>query len=83
MCVQSVEEQEEFKLKTMNNKLVSFDEQTLELFKSSYNQAIALKQESFLFNGDEYIVGYAKYLIEYLNLQFKIQEPEKKFKRKQ
>lgn len=36
-------------------------------FKKAYANALADKKEIFIFGGEEYLVGYAKYLIEYFN----------------
>lgn len=47
-------------------KQVSFDRPTLERFKQRVRTAIGLGQDTFLFDGDEYVVSYALYVIEYL-----------------
>lgn len=49
--------------------MVSFDREKLERLKVSYGEAVRLNADSFRFDGNEYIVGYAKYLIEYLDSQ--------------
>ena len=36
-------------------------------FEKAYQNALADKKEIFIFDGDEYLVDYAKYLIEYFN----------------
>lgn len=38
----------------------------LERFKKAYEQAVAAKADTFLFDGNEFVVGYAKYLIVFL-----------------
>lgn len=38
----------------------------LRAFKTTYKKAVDLKLESFVFDGNEYLVSYAKYLIQYL-----------------
>jgi hypothetical protein len=52
----------------MTNKTVSFDKPTLRKFKKVYNQALG---DAFVFEGNLYVKGYAKYLIEYLEMKFK------------
>jgi len=46
---------------------VSFDKAKLEALKKAYAQAVSAKQESFMFEGQELLASYAKYLIEYLS----------------
>lgn len=41
----------------------------LECFKLAYKQAINTKTDPFMFDGNEFVVAYAKYLIEYLDTQ--------------
>lgn len=55
----------------MANKMVEFTPSKLRKFKTAYNKAVQSNQETFKWQGDEYVVGYAKYLIEYLEQQFK------------
>ena len=59
----------------MSNKqeMISFTEADLAEFKSAYNTAVKDNQDSFIFENHEYVVGYAKYLIEYLNSKFEQQ----------
>jgi hypothetical protein len=47
-------------------EMVTFDRPKLERLKSAYQKALEAKKEIFLFEGKEYFVGYAHYLIEYL-----------------
>ena len=47
-------------------KRKGFDRAKLEKLKGAYRKALAAKEEMFTFEGDEYLVTYAKYLIEYL-----------------
>lgn len=54
----------------MPNEIV-FTPEKLELLKKAYQQAVDQKQQEFIFDGNEYVVGYAKYLIEYLTDKFK------------
>ena len=39
--------------------------------KKEYNKAVSLKAESFMFEGNELLVSYAKYLIQYLETKFR------------
>ena len=43
----------------------------LERFKVAHRAAVNTQAETFIFDGHEFVVGYAKYLIEYLNLMFR------------
>ena len=40
-------------------------------FKKLYEKAKAQSKESFIFEGQEILVSYAKYVIEYLETKFK------------
>lgn len=46
--------------------MVEFNKAKLIKFKKAYDKAEKADTESFVFEGNEYILGYAKYLIEYL-----------------
>lgn len=50
----------------MTHKRVDFDKAKLRRFKRAYHYAVSQKQESFTFDGNEYMTAYAMYLIEYL-----------------
>jgi adenosine deaminase len=54
-------------------KTVSFTPEKLAQFKKAYTRVskILAQTDSFMFQGDEYVLGYAKYLIQYLEMQFK------------
>ena len=41
----------------------------LERFKVAHKTAVNTKADTFVFDGNEFVVGYAKYLIEYLDAQ--------------
>ncbi len=56
---------------TAMSKKVLWDKESFANFKVDYDQALLLKQDKFIFHGNWYLVGYAKYLIEYLTEQFK------------
>lgn len=47
-------------------KIVSWDKPSLKAFKREYEKAVRRGWKTFTFHGNEYVVGYAKYLIEYL-----------------
>ena len=53
-----------------DRKMVSFTRETLVRFKNRYQQTVTLNNDTFDFEGDVYVVGYAKYLIEYLEGKF-------------
>ena len=40
-------------------------------FKKAYQSALNKSHDSFFFEGNEFLTSYAKYLIEYLEPQFK------------
>lgn len=46
---------------------------SFEELKKEYEKAVDAKDDVFLFQGQEILVSYAKYLIEYLDTQFKMQ----------
>lgn len=48
-------------------KMVEFTAEKLARLKMAYKKAVADKVEAFTFEGDEWVVGYAKYAIEYLD----------------
>lgn len=53
---------------------MSFDYGKLQALKSAYNRAIEAgksRDDAFGFDGQLFVVGYAKYLIEYLETKFK------------
>jgi len=45
---------------------ITFDKELLEEFKVEYNKAVKDSQLMFVFYDKYFIIGYAKYLIEYL-----------------
>lgn len=51
-------------------KFVNFTTSKFKLFRDAYEQALVNGQERFRFEGDEYVMDYAKYLIEYLSEKF-------------
>jgi len=46
------------------NKL--FDQNKFEEFEAAYNEAVKNNEKQFTFDGNEVLVTYAKYLIQYL-----------------
>ena len=54
----------------MSNEL-TLDKQGLISLKKSYQQAVKSKKKSFRFDGKEMVTGYAKYVIEYLQVKLK------------
>lgn len=48
-------------------KEIIFDRPKLKRLKKAYDQAVKENKTSFMFEGNELVVGYAKYLIEYLD----------------
>lgn len=57
-------------------KMVSWDKHDLIAFKSYYYDAKTHDKKSFIFKKNTYLTDYAKYLIEYLNGQFKENDDE-------
>ena len=47
---------------------INFTPELAEEFKKKYNEAVAEKEESFMFKEKEVLTGYAKYVIEYLEM---------------
>ena len=47
-------------------KEVVFTEKTLKEFEIAYEKALKAQHNTFVFEGNEYLPGYAKYMIEYL-----------------
>lgn len=52
-------------------KEVQFDKDKLKRFKRAYNKAVKERKDSFIFDDNEYLTLYAKYLIEYLTDKLK------------
>lgn len=53
-------------------KTVEFTYPKYKKFKQLYQQAIDSHKRSFIFEGDEWLTGYARYVIQYLEVQFDI-----------
>ncbi len=54
-------------VRTVGEKEITFDKELLEEFKIAYNDAIKHGEPTFVFYDNAFLVGYAKYLIEYLD----------------
>lgn len=53
----------------MQNSKVNWTETKLNRFKESFSRAVKQEKEIFLFEGSEFVTGYARYLIAYLSTQ--------------
>ena len=52
-------------------KMINWTQPMLERFKTAYRAAAPQgKDATFMFDDNEFVVGYAKYLIEHLDSQF-------------
>ena len=47
--------------------LIRWTRPMLERFKVAHQAAVSMKADTFVFDGHEFVVSYAKYLIEYLH----------------
>lgn len=54
-----------------SDDMLEFTPDLYEKLKKEYNKALEEEQESFEFEGREVLTNYAKYMVEYLNTQFK------------
>lgn len=60
-------------------EMINFTVDKLKRFKRAYNRALANGtdwNEAFTFEGKEWVVGYAKYVIEYLEEKFNFKRKE-------
>lgn len=55
----------------MSNAEVYFTKEKFDRFLIAYKRAVDQKKDSFLFDGQEYLTSYAKYVIEYLKSKYK------------
>ena len=53
----------------MTDKNITFTPETRDLLRGAYMKAVDDGNDVFTFNGDEYVTGYAKYLLEFLDTQ--------------
>lgn len=53
-------------------KMITWTPAMAKRLKTAYAEACKTKtkDETFMFDGHEFVLGYAKYLIEYLEMQF-------------
>lgn len=49
---------------------ITFNKVSYEQFKVEYNSAVENKREMFVFEGNDFLTAYAKYMIEYLKNKF-------------
>lgn len=47
-------------------KQVEFTAESFKRFKARYDEAVKKSEESFVFEGNEFLTAYAKYVIEYI-----------------
>jgi hypothetical protein len=60
----------------MEGVSIQFDRQKLAEFKIAFNEAKKRNEHYFMFDGQEFFLGYAKYAIEYLENQFNPKKEE-------
>lgn len=53
----------------MSDEMLVFDQAKVKLFKDAYAACKRAHRMSFTFEGNEFLVDYAKYMIEYFNLR--------------
>ena len=56
------------------SKEVYFDLPMVKRLKTRYGEAVLKAEQEFTFEGRDYITGYAKYLLEYLENKLNVQE---------
>ena len=49
--------------------MIEFTSETRDTFKRVYALAVEQGIDPFMFEGNEYVIGYAKYLIEFLDMK--------------
>ena len=49
---------------------IKFNEEKRDELRKAYEDALRNKKETFMFEGREMVTAYAKYLLEYLDLEF-------------
>ena len=54
---------------TNNTTTITVDSKTRDELQKAYDAAVASGSDTFMFKGGEVVVGYAKYLLEYMNNQ--------------
>ena len=53
------------------SNVINWNRARLSRFREAYKAALDSKQETFVFEGHDFVIGYAKYLIEFLDDEFK------------
>jgi hypothetical protein len=53
---------------------INFDRIKLKALKKKYTEAVKDNKETFIFEGNEFLVSYAKYVIEYLENKLSCEE---------
>lgn len=56
--------------KILNPQTQSFAYDDFIAFKKRYEEAVANKEEQFVYEGGEFLTVYAKYVVQYLETQF-------------
>lgn len=52
---------------SQSSNTIAFDKKKLRALKQAYKRCVDRKEDVFVFEDKELVVGYAKYLIEYLD----------------
>ncbi len=55
----------------MSSTVIQWTPEKFKRFKKSYAKAVESDVQSFVFEGSEFVTGYAEYLIEYLTTALK------------
>jgi predicted GTPase len=55
----------------MSERMTTFDRPMVDRLRIAYETAKKEKADSFIFEGNEYLTDYARYLLEYLDRKFK------------
>jgi hypothetical protein len=50
--------------------MIEFDQAKTRRLRDAYEAAVASQQQTFMFDGQEYVIGFAFYLLEYLASKF-------------
>ena len=61
-----------------DHTMVPFTRDSLRRLRKAHKQAKESKNTSFYFDGNEYLTAYAGYVIEYLEIEFKLVDQTKK-----
>lgn len=54
-------------LSESNGKAIEFDREKIEILRTAYDEAVRTQAEVFEVEGMQFVTGYAKYLLEYLD----------------